>query len=271
MGAMNRYNIGIVGCGTMGAIIAKRIASHALIDNLYAVEPNLALQRRVGRYFNAWFEHIDEQFLEKSDIVIFAIKPQDFPAVAAKMHRQSDAIGGVISIMAGVSITQLAHTLPLRNIARLMPNIAARTGKATVAVAFQQGADDAFQTLTLAVCAAIGTVFPLPEQLMHAFTAISGSGIAFVLHFMHAMTLAGIASGIKAELSEKIILNTVMGAVSLLKHESIDPPTLIKAICSAGGTTIAGIEALEAGGLTAAVMQAVRETKQRSEALSNRS
>ena len=190
-----------------------------------------------------------------ADITLLCVKPQDFTAVASEVRGASRG-RRVISILAGKKIQAIAEALGTENVARFMPNISALKGTSLVGVSFHAEADDQTRKDSLAVAEAVGKPLAIPEKLMSAMTGVSGSGLAYVLEFVHAMSLGGVAAGFDYDTALTIAVAGLESAASLLK-DGAHPMELVSRITSAGGTTIQGVRALEKGGFTAAVMEAV--------------
>ncbi len=191
-----------------------------------------------------------------SDIVVIAVKPQEWRGLAP-------LLGGVgrgraaISIMAGVGLAGIREELQADAVARFMPNLAAREGKALVGVAFSEPASEPFREAALDVARAIGTPLEVRESLMAAITGISGSGIAFVFAFLHAMALGGVSVGLAYPKALTAALATIEGAVEVVRRSGENPTEWLTRVISPAGTTIRGVEALEAGGFTHAVIKAI--------------
>lgn len=246
--------IGIVGFGVMGEAFAvglrKRMPDAVLAafdvkhDRIEVAVKTLGVQpaRDTAEAFAA-------------DITILCVKPQDFAQLAAEVRGASRG-RRVISIIAGRKVQAIAEALGTENVARFMPNISALKGTSVVGVSLHPGADEQTRQDSIAVARAVGTPLEIPEKLMSAMTGVSGSGLAYVLAFVHAMTLGGVAAGFDYATALSISVAGLESAASLLKDGS-HPMELASRIISASGTTIQGIRALERGGFTATVMEAV--------------
>ncbi len=190
-----------------------------------------------------------------SDITLVCVKPQDFSQLASEV-RGSARGRRVISILAGRRIQSIAEALGTENVARFVPNISALKGTSLVGISLHAEADEQTRTHSIAVAEAVGTPLEIPEKLMSAMTGISGSGLAYVLAFVHAMSLGGVAAGFDYDTALGIATAGLRSAASLLE-DGAHPIELASRITSAGGTTIQGVRALERGGFTASVMKAV--------------
>ena len=190
-----------------------------------------------------------------SDITLLCVKPQDFASLAAEVRGASRG-RRVISILAGRKVQTIAEGLGTENVSRFMPNISALKGTCIVGISLHAGADEQTRKDSIAVAEAVGRPLEIPEKLMSAMTGVSGSGLAYVLAFVHAMSLGGVAAGFDYSTALAIAVAGLESAASLLK-DGAHPMELASRITSAGGTTIQGIRALEKGGFTASVMEAV--------------
>jgi pyrroline-5-carboxylate reductase len=195
------------------------------------------------------------EVFQKCDLTILCVKPQDFSALAAEVRGASKG-RRVISILAGRKIQTIADGLSTTQVARFMPTIAAVKGAALVGASFHPDAAPDLREDSLAIAAALGAALEIPEKLMSAMTGVSGSGLAYVFSFVHAMALGGVASGFDYRTALAVAVSGLEGAVSLLK-EGTHPMELASRVISPAGTTIQGVRALERGGFTAAVMEAV--------------
>ena len=156
------------------------------------------------------------EVLKGSDVSVLSIKPQDFAAFAAEVK---DSARGrqVISILAGRQIQSIADSLGTDQVARFMPTLAALKGASMVGVSFHGEASAALREDALILAAALGTALEIPEKLMGAMTGVSGSGLAFVLQFVHGMAQGGVAAGFDYKTALAVAVAGLEGAASLLK------------------------------------------------------
>ncbi len=246
--------IGIVGFGVMGEAFAaglrKKMPDMALVA--YDVKRE-AVERSGGRLGVQAARDVAETFA--CDLTLLCVKPQDFAALANEVRAVSRG-RRVISILAGRKVQTIAEGLATENVARFMPNIAALKGMSMVGISLHAGADERMRRDSIAVAEAVGTPLEIPEKLMSAMTGVSGSGLAYVFEFAHAMALGGVAAGFDFRTSLAVAIAALRSGASLLE-DGAHPMDLVSRVTSAGGTTIQGIRALEKGGFTAAVMAAV--------------
>jgi pyrroline-5-carboxylate reductase len=148
-----------------------------------------------------------------------------------------------------------------------MPNLAAQEQKALVGISYSPSVTNDFKQDCISIAEAMGTPCELPESLMPAVTGLSGSGIAFVFSFLHAMALGGVNAGIPYPKALDIALATVEGAVALVKKSGQNPITLLSQVVSPAGTTIKGISCLEQYGFNYSVISAVQAAAERAKEL----
>ena len=196
-----------------------------------------------------------------ADVTLLCVKPQDFSVVAAEVRGASRG-RKVISILAGKRLQTIADAFGTEQVARFMPNISALKGTSLVGISFHAEAQEQTRQDALVVAESVGKPFLIPEKLMSAMTGVSGSGLAYVLAFVHAMSLGGVAAGFDYDTALAIAVAGLESAASLLK-DGAHPEEMASRITSAGGTTIQGVRALEKGGFTAAVMEAVEAAARR--------
>jgi len=247
--------IGIVGFGVMGEAFAAGLSARMPGVALSAFDVRRDHLEAACRKHSVTPARSAAEVFASSDISILCIKPQDLPAFCADVKGAARG-RRVVSILAGRRIQAISDGLGTDQVARFMPNVAATRGASLVGVALHPAATPEMRSDSLAVAGALGSAMEIPEKLMAAMTGISGSGIAWVFQFAHAMALGGVASGFDYGTALSIAASTLESAVAMMK-DGTHPLELASRVISPAGTTIQGIRALEQGGFTAAVMAAV--------------
>ena len=267
----------------MGGSLVLRLVQRFPSLSVSIVEPSSAAHKRLLKRLQDFYTPTNEtlhwwgsisdidwslsNFTKKRVLALLCIKPQDFESVCSSMPSFSEKIAGVLSIMAGVPIVRLQEGTAIQCVARAMPNIAAQYSSAVVGLSFSAHAPARFRTESEALLQPMGWVYQLPEEQLHTITALSGSGIAFVLEYIRHLARCGVAMGLERDIAHEIVVHTVQGAVALLTEENTDPQEWIARICSPGGTTVAGMQALERGNFGAVVVQALHAVARRSREL----
>lgn len=248
--------IGVLGCGNMGGAIVKALSGKVNVCDRHSDRIEAA-----GGY------SVDFMYLiATSDILILALKPQTLRKLYPRIA-ETDA--KIISIAAGISVEELETALNKKEVVRFMPSLAAKCRNSVTAVC-RQSASDEFYKKAVEIASSFGEAVEIPESMMDGFIALSGSGIAYVLQFAHAMAMAGTREGIPYPRALEIAEKTMRSAVALQEAEKRSPAAIIPDICSAAGTTIEGISVLEKTGFNASVMDAVHATAKRSKQLQER-
>lgn len=204
--------------------------------------------------------------LPEADVAVVAVKPGD---VAAVLHGALEALGTatlVLSIAAGITIEALESAAPGRPVVRAMPNTPAVVRKGAAAISGGRLATDQHMALAERILGAVGTVVRVPEYQLDAVTGLSGSGPAYVFLVAEAMIEAGVLAGLSRDTSTALVTQTLLGSATLLANGST-ATELREAVTSPGGTTAAGLRALEDRGLRAAMLDAVAAATARSKEL----
>jgi len=248
--------IAIIGCGTMGSAIARSLEGGALV---YDTLPSQS--ERLAGVAGITIAPSLAALLNESETVLLAVKPQTLPSLYPALS-QHDKLW--ISIAAGVSLSRLQAGLQSSRVVRLLPNIAATEGRSVTALVAGAACPEAETVEATAIAAGFGTVIPLEEHLFDAFIGISASAIAFMLDFVHALSMGGVAEGIGYGKALEIVAATMGSTTALLASSRRHPMDLVSSVCSAGGTTIEGMEALADGAFEATVMSAVRASAEKS-------
>jgi len=254
--------LGIIGCGAMGSAIARSLEGAVFLYDS-DTEKARALASEGKRTALASLEEL----FEKSDCLLIAVKPQILSTLYGQLRELGSASKHWISIAAGVPLDILTEHLGTDEVVRFMPNIAAQMQASVTAVAPAPHCSQEHLSYAQQIAQSFGAAFILPESQFGAFIGISGSAIAFILQFYHALAMGGVQQGIAYPMSLHIALETAKSAASLVESTGKNPVELATTVCSAGGTTIEGMLALAEGGFDATVMQAVRKSSEKSSKL----
>ncbi|MFO7281446.1 MAG: pyrroline-5-carboxylate reductase [Thermoanaerobacterales bacterium] len=198
---------------------------------------------------------------------VIAVKPGDVED-ACRALVAAGPPGRVLSIAAGVTLARLQTALgPGTPVVRAMPNTPALVGAGVAAVAPGEAAGEADLAWAEEVLGAVGTVVRVAEPQLDAVTGLSGSGPAYVFLVAEALIEAGVLAGLPRPVSEALATRTLLGAARLLDESREGPAELRAAVTSPGGTTAAGLRALEARAVRSAFLEAVMAATERSRAL----
>ena len=263
--------IGFIGSGNMGeALVSGLVLSKAakpeniICSDIYP-ETRQAIQEKYGVLTTA----SNIEVCEKSEIIIYATKPQILGSVLKETAPALDKSKLVISIAAGVPLAAIAAGLQKElRLIRSMPNICAFVKESATAVCAGEFVQEGDVEMARAVFDSVGkTVFIQENMLMDAFTGLSGSGPAYIFTIVDAMADAGVKMGLSRKDSLFLSTQTVLGAAQLLLESGEHPGQLKDRVASPGGTAIAGIHTLEQGGLRTTLINAVESATKRSKEL----
>ena len=258
-------HIGFIGSGRMASALLEGIlraqiapAGEILVtDKLPAAAGELA--KRTGAHASA----SNAEVASKSEALILCVKPGD---VSGALREAGDLSGKLlISIAAGVPLRKLREWAPGNpRLIRVMPNTPALIGQGATAFAAAEGATAEDVAFAEKIFGATGIVVRVKEELLDAVTGLSGSGPAFVYTVIEALADGGVLMGLTRDMALKLAAQTVQGAAAMVLQTGVHPAQLRDQVASPGGTTIAGLEALEDAGLRAALIGAVRAATERS-------
>jgi pyrroline-5-carboxylate reductase len=266
-------NLALLGGGRMGEALARGLIAAGWDREAIAIAEIDSDRRRILE------EHLPGVRVVPSpawaaadvDVVVIAVKHADVAAAleVSTPTLPEDAL--VLSIAAGVTIAELEASAGDRPVVRAMPNTGALVGKGAAAIAAGTRAGEQHLELAERVLGAVGTVVRVPEAHLDAVTGLSGSGPAYVFLLAEAMTDAGVLVGLSRPIAAALVRQTLLGAATLLVETGETPESLRAAVTSPGGTTAAALQALEAHGLRAAILDAVEAATVRSKEMGGHS
>lgn len=224
------------------------------------------LQKQTG--VHATFDN--QEVVANSEVVFLAVKPQVMSTVLAELKPVVGDRHLVVSIAAGITLRQLGKGLgERRRIIRVMPNTPCLVGASASGYCRGGTATEEDGQLVQRLLRSVGVAFELPESLLDAVTGLSGSGPAFIALVIEALSDGGVRMGLPREVATALAAQTVLGTGKMVIDQEMHPAQLKDMVSSAGGTTIAGIHALERAGLRAALIDAVEAATLRSKELAD--
>jgi len=262
--------LGFLGAGKMATALARGWLAADLLapEKILASDPlpqaREAFQKSVGARAVA----DNKAVVQGSEVIVLAVKPQMLADVVAEVRPVLTAKHLVISIVAGVSLAQLSLSLGTSvRIIRVMPNTPSLVGACAAAFAAGAAATKDDEQLVERMFRAVGVAFRVPEKLLDAVTGLSGSGPAYVALVIEALTDGGVRMGLPRDVAQALAAQTVLGTAKMVLEASLHPAVLKDMVASPGGTTIAGLHALERAGFRGALMDAVQAATLRAEEL----
>ena len=203
-----------------------------------------------------------------ADVIVLAVKPQAMDAVLDGLKDRLSERPLIVSVAAGIPLSRITARLgSARKLVRVMPNTPCLVRAGASAIAISPAVSVEERALAIRLFEAVGTVVVVEERLMDAVTGLSGSGPAYVFQIIEALADGGVKVGLPRDTALTLAAQTVLGAAKQVLETGEHPARLKDKVASPGGTTIAGLHALEAGGVRAAVIAAIEAATKRSEEL----
>ena len=266
-------SIAVIGGGVMGGTIFQAIAELPEAPARIVVVAERVAERRAqllagtsvpaGRTTAAVEDPTEA--IAAADVVVLAVKPQDAEATLAGAREVWRPEALLVSVCAGLTTSDLETMVPAGvRVVRGMPNTPARIGEGATAICAGGSADPDDLALVAALLAGTGAVVTVAEKQMDAVTGLSGSGPAYVYLVIEALVEAGVEAGLSRDVASELAVQTVRGAAGMAQQPGAHPALLREAVTSPGGTTAAGLAALERSGLRPAVAAGVRAAVARS-------
>jgi pyrroline-5-carboxylate reductase len=273
MDGLTGKTVAFIGGGAMARALASGLLSAGVPKkNVLLSEPNNACRKQLEQDLGVETSAQNARVVQNADIVVLAVKPAIVGVALKELANQNELDLSQplwVSIAAGVSIASIENHLPKdARVVRAMPNTPAQVhAGATTWVANSTISEDD-RAATNSLFAAVGTSWEAPQEgMLDAATGLAGSGPAYVFVIIEALSDAGVRAGLPREAATQLAAQTVYGAGKLVLESGKPPGVLKDQVSSPGGTTIAGLERLDAGGLRAALHDAVDAATRRSREL----
>ncbi len=260
--------IGFIGAGQMAQAFAKGLVESGLFlaEQVFASDPNEAARNRFLKLLPGSNVTANNLHLASScKTIVAAVKPQQMQDVLSKIGGAIDDSHLLISIAAGIRLTWMASQLTNEvRLVRVMPNTPCLVGQGVSGYAMGRGATDDDAMFVDRLLCSVGVAFRVDEQQLNAVTALSGSGPAFYCAILESLATGAEQCGLPRELATTLALQTMQGTASYLQQTKVTPTELIKRVSSPGGTTVAGLAALDAGNLQKVLEATVKAAARRS-------
>ena len=266
-GRMAGRKIGFIGGGNMAGAMIRGLLHGGTVsaDQIRASDVKSERLTELGKLHGIEVTTDNEQLARWADVIVIAVKPQIVDRILSPLAASLTETDLVISIAAGVPIEALEARLPDgARVVRAMPNTAAIALAGATAIAAGTHATPADVDVAQALFDAIGRCVVLDETLLDAVTGLSGSGPAYVMLMIEALADGGVKVGLGRDTALLLAAQTVYGAAKLQLETGEHPGRLKDMVTSPGGTAIAGLHTLEAGGLRRTLIDAVEVASARS-------
>jgi pyrroline-5-carboxylate reductase len=265
--------VGFIGAGNMAEALIRGLLEAGLVtaERLVAADIHEARRRQIHERYGVQTVADGREAAAKASILILAVKPQDMEAALRSIAASVDQSKTIISIAAGTPIAFIAERLPAKaKIVRVMPNAPALVLAGAAAIARGEHATAEELQIVETIFSAVGKAVVVEEKHLDAVTGLSGSGPAYVFLFIEALADGGVKMGLPRDVAQLLAAQTVFGAAKMLLESGRHPAELKDTITSPGGTTVAGLHAIERGRLRGTLMEAVEAGTIRSRELGKR-
>jgi pyrroline-5-carboxylate reductase len=268
--ALNERRIAVLGAGKIG----EALISGLLSSGWRTPGDIIASSRRAERVTELHERHgivatlSNDEAVIGAALVVIAVKPQDIESLLGEIGHLISDDQTILSIAAAIPTIE-RHLAPGVPVVRAMPNTPSVVHEGVAGLCAGAHADDAHVTLAEEALAHLGAVVRVPEKLMDAVTAVSGSGPAYFALLAEAMIEAGLLLGLSREISTQLVVQTMLGTAQQMRDLKMHPVELREMVTSPGGTTIAAIRELEIAGVRAAFLNAIQAAMVRSRELAS--
>lgn len=264
---LNGKCLGFIGGGNMAEAMIRGLLKAQLLGPQEILASDVTAERLtyLQQTFGIRTSRDNAEVAGKADIVLFAVKPQIMSPVLDGLLDVITEEKLLISIAAGISTRLIAEKFPGKvRVIRVMPNTPALVLEAASALAPGAAATPEDLELAKRLFASVGKVVVVEETLMDAVTGLSGSGPAYIFMIIDALSDAGVKVGLSRKVAQLLAAQTVLGAARMVLETHKHPGELKDMVTSPGGTAIAGLHTLEAGGLRTTLINAVEAATRRS-------
>lgn len=258
--------LGFIGTGCMGTAMIKSIVKAGKLPskNIYIFDPDVVKTEKLKTEFGVEVLDNGSEVVEKSDVIILAVKPNVLKPVLEACKSSFDTEKILVSFAVGVPIKFYKEIIGTdKKVIRTMPNTPMQVGEGMTLISFEEdiSKEEGANIKSLFECT--GKAEILDEKLMSEVAALTGSSPAYVYMFIEAMADAAVKSGIPRALSYKLAAQAVLGSAKMVLETGIHPGELKDQVCSPAGTTIEAVNSLEKNGFRYSVMEAMNECTKR--------
>jgi pyrroline-5-carboxylate reductase len=272
---LREKRIGIIGAGAMGGALCRGLihAEAAPANRILVSDPHSEHVQNLQKNLGIRVAESNSQVAKYTDVIVLAVKPYNVVPVLDEVRESLHRDGGkpmplLVSIAAGVPTAKIeAHVPEGIPVVRAMPNTPAQVGQGACAYCRGTHTDDEHMAQAREIFRSVGSAIEVPEALMDAVTALSGSGPAYVYLMIEALVDGGVKVGLPREVAHELAAQTVLGAAQMVIETGMHPAQLRDMVTTPAGTTIVALAALEQSGLRAALIDAVERAAARSREL----
>lgn len=264
--------IAILGCGAMGSALGRGLvqAQAARAEDIIFSDPHSAHLALLKDQLGVQSALSNKEAAHEAHVIVLAIKPFNVRPVLEEIRETTRPEQLVLSMAAGIRIADIeAELKPMTPVVRSMPNSAAQVLTGACAISPGSHASPDHLECASAVFGSVGTVVQVPESLLDAVTALSGSGPAYVYLMIESLIDGGVKVGLPRDIAHQLAVQTVLGSARMVMETGFHPAQLKDMVATPGGTTITALASLEQSGFRAALIDAVEKATIRARELGN--
>ena len=260
--------VAFIGLGNMGASLAKAVAKEVASTDLLLVNRSPQKVEEFISQYGGTASSLQQAF-EEAEVIFLGVKPYQ---ICPLLEEYQDILGQrsnllLVSMAAGLELDKMAGVVKNERIGliRIMPNTPVAIGQGVISLARTQAVTDQQVARVKQLLAGAGTLYEIEEKLMDPATAVAGCGPAFVYQMIEAMADAAVSLGLSREQALQMAAQTFQGASQMVLETGEHPAHLRDAVCSPGGSTIAGVNRLEQVGLRGDIIAGVEAAYKRTQ------
>jgi pyrroline-5-carboxylate reductase len=263
--------VGFVGAGNMAEALVGGMRAAGWPGDRIAVtnRSNHARLASLAAQYGVLAFPEKRQLCDHAEVLVLAVKPKDVAEAVSQLQPHVRPHHRVFSVVAGLTLARLEEAFPGLPVVRAMPNTPSAVREGVTAYALGRHASDRDAELARVLFGSVGAVVEVPEERIDLVTGLSGSGPAYVFFLVESLIEAGVRAGLAPEVARDLVVQTVFGAARMLRETGEDPAELRRRVTSPGGTTMAGVGALEEHGVRGALVEAVRRATLRARELAS--
>jgi pyrroline-5-carboxylate reductase len=262
----HNHKVAIIGGGNMGLAFARALVRGGIVNqsNLLVIDRSLKQKPEIERELKCKVAQSPSSELKNYDVVVLSVKPQDAGVLLASLKGLTIKSQLFISLMTGVSLKRMSAALSNQNIVRAMPNLPARVGQGVTVWKSLKKLTGKQRENVETILNSAGISFEVnKESMMSSATAVTGTGPGYFYYFMEHLLKASKKLGFSAKDSERLILETMRGSLTLWEKSGESVETLRKRVTSKGGTTHAAITRFKKRRLGPAIVEGVLSADKR--------
>jgi pyrroline-5-carboxylate reductase len=263
-----KYKVGIIGCGNMGKILVDTLCSLVNKKNIFCFDVDAEKLEEIKKSYKVNICSSNKEVVLNSDIIIFAVKPQQMNEVVKEIKEYVDETKVIVSIAAGIKIAFFNKNFKNNPVIRIMPNLPIKNSCGVSAICKNNLCRKKEYEFVKKIFERKGVVVEVKEKLMDLITAVSGSGPAYIFYVSEIIQKVASKLGLDKKIVPKIVNYTILGAAKMLTEEKLSAEELRKAVTSKKGTTEQAIKVFKSCGLEKIFYTAIKKAMYRAKELS---